>query len=279
MDKLVDKFVYSVFDRIEEASSAVSTLNTAGIPSSAISLYASDKVIDSIEMNRDYIEVEAIETKNKSESLWQRIGNLFDSDDHEFKNGIDLSKYQRELEEGSIVLVVESEYQDTIDAINRDGLKPTYLDIHENRYETAMDPFDEGDTADQIAQDIINQTIHDRPDYPDDMKYNSDKDDLASLHPEDAMVNHENYNAPNTPEENSVVERPSDAKAGGIHIDVPHNKPTRPSNVGEESYYNQGEQANKKFQEQEKNKFEGVSDVKRPVTKTYQKPRYDRYEE
>lgn len=210
---MAEKFIYSVFDRQEEAHSALKTLNEAGIPSSALTLYAHDDLIERLEFNQDPPEIINTEAA---------------------KQEIDLTKYERELNEGSIVLAVTTNYQDKIKDINKDNLKPSYIEINENRYETAMDPFTDGDTADQIAQDIIDQTISDRPE---------------------------------------------DARAGGIDRDIPLNKSQRPQNLGDESYYAQGEQSNKEFQKQEKQKFQGVSDVKRPVTKPIQKPRYDRYEE
>ena len=72
-----EKFVYAVYDRIEEANKAVQNLTDAGIPVSAISLYADDDVVEEANQSASVVELEEYDDDDDHRSFWNRITDFF----------------------------------------------------------------------------------------------------------------------------------------------------------------------------------------------------------
>lgn len=107
-----EKFVYAVYDRIEEANKAVQNLIEAGIPVSAISLYADDDVVEEANQSASIVELEEYDADDDNRSFWNRIADFFGSDDGEDENfPVDLKGYQNELDDDKILVVVEKTYE------------------------------------------------------------------------------------------------------------------------------------------------------------------------
>lgn len=107
-----EKFVYAVYDRIEEANKAVQNLTDAGIPVSAISLYADDDVVEEANQSASVVELEEYDDDDDHRSFWNRIADFFGSDDGEDENfPVDLKGYQNELDDDKILVVVEKTYE------------------------------------------------------------------------------------------------------------------------------------------------------------------------
>ena len=107
-----EKFVYAVYDRIEEANKAVQNLTDAGIPVSAISLYADDDVVEEANQSASVVELEEYDDDDDHRSFWNRIADFFGSDDGEDENfPVDLKGYKDELDDDKILVVVEKTYE------------------------------------------------------------------------------------------------------------------------------------------------------------------------
>ncbi|MGO1433329.1 MAG: hypothetical protein ACTHVZ_06110 [Ruoffia tabacinasalis] len=107
-----EKFVYAVYDRIEEANKAVQNLTDAGIPVSAISLYADDDVVEEANQSASVVELEEYDDDDDHRSFWNRIADFFGSDDGDDENfPVDLKGYKDELDDDKILVVVEKTYE------------------------------------------------------------------------------------------------------------------------------------------------------------------------
>lgn len=105
-----EKFVYAVYDRIEEANKAVQNLTNAGIPVSAISLYADDDVVEEANQSDSIVEIEELEDV-ESKSFWNRITDFFSGGDDEENFPVDFKGYQDELDDDKILVVVDKTYE------------------------------------------------------------------------------------------------------------------------------------------------------------------------
>lgn len=106
-----EKFVYAVYESIEEANQAVSNLTSAGIPLSAITLYADDDVIEEVNVNDTLVELRELDDDHEKRSIWNRIADFFSMSDDEEDFPVDFSGYKDEIDDDKILVVVEKTYE------------------------------------------------------------------------------------------------------------------------------------------------------------------------
>lgn len=107
-----EKFVYAVYESIEEANQAVRRLTHAGVPFSAMTLYADDDVIEEIHKGELLVELKELDDDHDHRSMWNRITDFFSmSDNHEEGSSVDFSGYQDDIEDDKILVVLDKSYE------------------------------------------------------------------------------------------------------------------------------------------------------------------------
>lgn len=106
-----EKFVYAVYESIEEAKQAVNRLTLSGIPLNAITLYADDDVIEGIHKGELLVELKELDDEHDQRSIWNRITDFFSMNDHGEEFSVNFSDYQDDIDHDKILVVLDKTYE------------------------------------------------------------------------------------------------------------------------------------------------------------------------
>ncbi|XJS11131.1 hypothetical protein ACF3NG_02375 [Aerococcaceae bacterium WGS1372] len=145
-----EKFVYAVYETIEEAKQAVSNLTGAGIPLSAITLYADDDVIEEAHNVQLDVDIKELDDDHHHRSIWNRIADFFSMDEEEESYPVDFSGYQDEIDDDKILVVVDKSFEGDALAVN------TTVDVLDETNPNSVETFVHEDFSDH-QEDVIEE--------------------------------------------------------------------------------------------------------------------------
>lgn len=145
-------FVYAVYNRIEEANKAVENLTNAGIPTSAISLYANDDIVEEAHQTTTSVELKELD-EVEHKSFWNRITDFFGGSDEEQDDfPVDFAGYQDEIDDDKILVVVDKTYEG--EALAVDTNVAVMNENDPNQVETFTHQEDYSDKPHKVAGDF-----------------------------------------------------------------------------------------------------------------------------
>lgn len=157
-----EKFVYAVYDRLEEANQAVINLTNAGIPLSAITLFADDDVIEEADQSDVLVEFKELDDDNEGRSIWKQITDFFtgsNKDDEDFP--VDFSGYKDEIDDDKILVVVDKTYEG--EALSVDSGVHTLVQDDLNEVETYTQVDYEESPEVVVEEDVVEEFSEDVP--------------------------------------------------------------------------------------------------------------------
>lgn len=278
-----EKFVFAVYESIEEANKAVQNLTNAGIPASAITLYADDDVIEEAGNTETIKDIESYE-ESDSRTFWNRLTDFFSGrEEHGEAFDIDFSAYEDEIEDDKILVVLDKTYEGQSLAVDT---KVNVMDKNDpNQLETSLTK----ELAEPEATEAPRQVV--AGDFAGESEeseaYYSNIDSYRRV--KKARVESTKYERNKKEDEELRTKRKQAPVAGDMgnysdyseYYQVKEKKQSDGENYHDESYYNQGDQNRINREELERKKhYSGLSDVKRPVTQYNKtKPQLGEFEE
>lgn len=303
-------FVYAVYNRIEEANKAVENLTNAGIPASAIALYANDDIVEAAHQTIASVELKELD-EVEHKSFWNRITDFFGGHDEEQDEfPVDFSGYQDEIDDGKILVVVDKTYEG--EALAVDTNVAVMSENDPNQVETFAHREDYSDEPDKVAGDlgaasdyfkeyqekeVVEEPttepapkVHEAYDYVEGRHVAGDTaqetDEAESYYtnieahrrPETVRPEPAKYEQDAQSDEALRTQREEHAVAGDMgdasdysqyYYDHASDKATSTTeDYHDEEYYLKGEETRiNREEEARRREYQGISDLKRPVTK------------